>query len=95
MLKLQENIMNTFNKLYKGPLLVFTFSNHLTGEKQMKTLEHYVKNRKNTYFFNEIPDIFGGTDLSIPEGHPSAKGYNGIAKSLVGYLSNKIIPCNK
>jgi hypothetical protein len=64
-------------------------------------LEEFSDNRKNTYDYDNLPNIFSQTDISLqdlhlPDMHPSAKGYTVYVDDLYNYLTkNNIIPCDK
>lgn len=76
-----------FSELYPGPLLIFT--PNWTPPKFRELMKLYTIGRGNAYFYDELPDYD-----TLPDSHPSAKGYTTIVASLFNYLTReKIIPC--
>lgn len=94
MLKLALKNLNTFNQFYKGPLVTLTFSLVDNGVKN--TLREFASERKDTYYYGNLPNIYTQPNLYLPDKHPSAQGYTVIANNLYDYLTkNNIIPCQK
>ncbi len=94
MLKLQLANLKQINTLYTGPLIVFTFP--YNQQSIIDTLKEFVNSRKNTYFYDGLPDIYQNSNLYLPDQHPSSQGYTAIVNNLYGYLTqNNIIPCQK
>lgn len=84
---------------YSGPLLIISLPETsplgITG-KGKKLIENFVSSRKNTYYFDGLPDTYSEKkDHFSNDSHPNAYGHSLIAKSLFNYLSKKgFLPCN-
>jgi hypothetical protein len=98
-LLLQEMYMQDISTYYSGKLLVVLFplpsdkNRDLTLYKAF--LEDFAHERKNTFFYDKLPNIYEQSDTYLPDSHPNKKGHGLIAKSMLQYLVNeKILPCS-
>ncbi len=88
----QKKNMQQLNKLYSGRLILTTFQ--AKKDSFQKTLQEVTNERKNTFFYNHLPDINKIPDATLPDLHPSKKGHTVIANSILHYLVNKgILSC--
>lgn len=77
-----------FTKVYDGALVVFT--NSATPVRYKTLLKFFASTRNNIHYFEGIASYD-----KLPDGHPSVRGYQTIAASLLDYLKvNSIIPCD-
>lgn len=94
-LKIQEGFLKQFNSYYYNKLLIFTFP--FTQKKYKDIIKGYVFGRKNSYFFDNITNIYekSGQSFLPNDSHPNKEGHGQIATDLFSYLTkNKIISCN-
>jgi hypothetical protein len=93
--KLQLSNLNNIKPLYDGQLVILT--SHVSIEPGVSNiLEEFTNNRKNTYYYDNLPNIYSQKNFYLPDLHPSAKGYTVYVDDLYNYLTkNNIIPCQK
>ena len=84
----QQKVFNEFDNYFNKDLLLFTYA--INDQNDENLIRNFANSRPRTYFYNLLSNV-----EILPDGHPSAKGYNQIANDLFKYLTeNKIIPCN-
>jgi lysophospholipase L1-like esterase len=94
LLELQSARMQNFNNLYNGRLLLFTFTNTPSEEKEL--MRKYIAGRPYpSFFYENIMTAEMESDLFVPnDGHPTEKGHREIADRLYKYIAqNKVISC--
>lgn len=92
-LKLQKEYMNQLNGYYKGPLLITAFPKLKPDFKEF--LKSFSYERKNTYFHDDLPNIFDIPHATLPDIHPSKLGHALIAEDILHYLvDKKILNCS-
>ena len=94
-LNLQLKNLESFNKNFREPLIIFTFST--TMEKFKKIITSFLNFRPNTFFFDQISDIYQKPEYTFmpQDHHPNKKGHGVLANDLFKYLSDKgFITCN-
>lgn len=92
-LDLQKKYFSEFNNYYKGPLLIFNFP---SAKKYDDILQYFKNSRKNTFFDNQITNIYDNPINFLKDYHPSKEGYSVIVNDLFNYLTkNNIIRCKK
>jgi len=88
----QMSAMNKINNHYNKTLIILTFPSTRSEYKQ--EINRFAESRANTYFYKYLVDPNQTADVQ-PDGHPTAKGYSLMAKSVLDYLKSKpLIPCN-
>lgn len=93
-LKLQDSFFTRFSSLYTGRLVLMTFPTMDGAYK--KVMQQWVVNRKDTWYFDDIVDIFamGSEALRLKDGHPSVAGHGEIARRVYNYLlANDMFSC--
>lgn len=94
LLKENMRLINKISQYYSGNLIMMTYPGK---ESHMQSIGEFVKNRKSTYLFKDIPPIYIRNDLNFSpfDTHPNKEGHNLIAEDLFRYLiDNKLISCN-
>ncbi len=87
----QNDELDKFSKLYKGPLALYMFS--WSSAKTRDFMKAYTLRRPDTYFDGTLPDI-GEMNGALPDGHPNAQGHTIIANTMYQYLlKQKLVPC--
>ena len=92
-LSLQREILATFDKDYKNPIVFLTFPT--VPEKGEALINWFMGARPNTYFYKNLVDVLADASLQFPtDKHPNPKGHGRIAEDLFKYLSEqKFLPC--
>ena len=76
---------------YKGPLILTGY----VSSRFKSLMKLFVSNRPSTVLQDNLPDIYGNSGGVYVDGHPSTKGHELIASSLLTFLlTNNFIPCN-
>lgn len=92
-LKLQLEYLNEFNNYYKNKLVLFTFP--FTKNNHKLFLRNYTQSRANTYFSEDLRNIYSKNQGVYPDFHPNSVGANMIAQDIYTYLiKNNIISCD-
>lgn len=91
---LQKQYLNLLTKYYKKRLVVFTFP--FTDQDKLTVMSRFASARHDTFFYNNLPDIYNTAADYLPDKHPSPQGYKAIVDNMYEYLTtNKIIPCKR
>lgn len=89
---LQRHVLDTFNSLYSGPLLITMFDD--AALKTKNVIADFVHSRKNTYFYDTLQSLSEESGTQLLDGHPSVSGHAQIAHDLYQYLTDHhIISC--
>lgn len=94
MLKAQIKNLSKIKSVYNGPLALLT--SPLLDRNVKVSLSEFTNNRNDTYFYNNLPDIYTRNEFFFPDKHPTAEGYKTIVSSIYKYITNNnVIPCQK
>lgn len=89
----QKIYMRELNTFYSGSLLILPLPQ--TQEKYKQFLEDFSQERKNTLFYDKLPNIFTIPNALLPDGHASSFGYKLLAEDIKDYLlDEKILDCS-
>src|SRR5581483_3745791 len=78
LLDYQKNALHKIDTYYKRKLLIFSFS---SLKKQYKNvIEDFVKSRSDSYFYDNLVDIYSMGESLPNDKHPTAAGYALIAE---------------
>lgn len=95
MLEIAAKNLIRINDFYNGPLVAITFPYPITDQGSLNTIKNFIDQHGHSYFFNGLTNIWQ-EKLSLPDGHPSTKGYAVIVDDVYNFLTkNDIIPCQK
>lgn len=93
LLLLQKEYMNNINNYYSGNLLLTTYASMPGNYK--KILKDFSIKRENTFFNDQLPNIYNLPEVILPDLHPNAKGHKLIAEETLDYLiGNNMLPCS-
>ncbi|HVZ66875.1 MAG TPA: SGNH/GDSL hydrolase family protein [Patescibacteria group bacterium] len=91
-LKKQDEQASEILKYSSSPILLLTFNN--TQAKYKKAIENLL-HLNNTLFYGNLPNVYGDSTESLPDGHPSPYGYKLISQEVFRQITDKkLIPCN-
>lgn len=93
-LQFQKNQMERINTYYSGKLLLTTYENTLV-EEDKQLLKIFSEERKDTFFHDQLPNIYETAHALLPDRHANRYGYQLIAETLMAYLlDEKILNCS-
>lgn len=90
----QKIQMRKISQYFTGRLVLVGAPRQLWHEERL-ILSEFSNFRKNTFFFDNLIDIYSSKDYVLPDQHPSSKGHQVIAQDVYDYLiKNKLVTCN-
>lgn len=88
----QNELIHNFNLLYKERLVYVSFPTLL--KQYQEYIQTWVSYKKNSEYFDQLPDVEYNEQLHLLDHHPNAQGHLQIAKTLYRWLQDKkIISC--
>ena len=92
-LNMQLDYLKELDNYYKGNMVLLTFPFTQSNYKQL--LSNYSNSRPNTYYYDNLVNIYQQNRGVFPDFHPNEIGTNLIAQDIYTYLTkNNIISCN-